>query len=133
MTDQTAEAVTHLGMLTAMARAHMNVRRAQGYAFDFDNLLPSEEGEYLAAMQAALEASALLADRERLRLVVEKYRAALIDHHQWHLIQTDEDEHGIVPSDAYAESLMCDRTVDALQESAPDPINEAALNTQGEG
>jgi len=70
-TDRTAEAVERVKMLTAMARAHMNVRRAQGYAFDFDNLLPSEEGEYLAAMQAALEASALLAERHRLRAALE--------------------------------------------------------------
>lgn len=47
-----------------------------------------------------------------------RLREALEKHHEWHLAQTDEDQHGIVPAEAYAESSLCDLTRAALQSTA---------------
>lgn len=41
-------------------------------------------------------------------------RSALHRHHTWMLAQSDVDEFGIIPAEAYAESQMCDDTLSAL-------------------
>lgn len=47
-------------------------------------------------------------------LAEDGLRAALRQHHEWMLRQTDEDEHGIVPADAYQESDLCADTMHLL-------------------
>jgi len=58
---------------------------------------------------------ALRAQRTR----AQKLAAVLRRHHEWHLANTDPDEHGIVEAEAYAESLLCDETIDALRGTNP--------------
>jgi hypothetical protein len=52
-------------------------------------------------------------------------RAALRRHHEWMLGQTEADEHGIVPAEAYQESEMCEETMRLLgkPETAWAPIS----------
>lgn len=44
----------------------------------------------------------------------QELRSALRSHHDWLMGQTDEDEHGIVPAEAYQESVMCEHTMRLL-------------------
>lgn len=44
----------------------------------------------------------------------EAVYAALEAHHEWHLAQTDPDQHGTIPAEAYEESALYDQTVAAL-------------------
>ncbi len=41
----------------------------------------------------------------------------LAEHHRWHLEQETEDGFGMIPSVEYADSLLCDRTVEALKDA----------------
>ena len=68
---------------------------------------------------------AILAKRES-RIV-----AALREQHEWHLAQTEADEHGVIPAEAYSESAMCDRTLAALQ-SPTDSEGDRLLREIGE-
>ena len=51
---------------------------------------------------------------EFLREALQQTKDTLVKHHQWHAAQIDEDEHGIVPADAYNESALYDQTVRVL-------------------
>ena len=72
----------------------------------------------LVALTDTAEAAAqwVRLDDEHVVVPVE-LQAALQAQHDWHLDQTDEDQWGIIPAEAYAESGLCDRTVSALQKA----------------
>lgn len=53
----------------------------------------------------------------------EKLEAALRKHHEWHLANTDPDQHGIIDAEAYAESALCDETIAALGAPAAGHLN----------
>lgn len=48
------------------------------------------------------------------RAALRQMKKVLLDHHQWHLGQTDEDQHGVIPAEAYCESRLYDTTVCVL-------------------
>lgn len=50
-------------------------------------------------------------------VVPVELQATLQAQHDWHLSQTDEDQWGIIPAEAYAESSLCDRTISALRKA----------------
>ncbi len=57
-------------------------------------------------------------DRGDGRGVIQKLIDILTQHHQWHAAQTDTFEGDpCSPADAYAESQMCDRTIEALSKA----------------
>lgn len=64
-------------------------------------------------------------------VVPVELQAVLQAQHDWHLGQTDEDQWGIIPADAYAESVLSDRTVSALQKAKYAAATEA-VEPEGE-
>ena len=56
-----------------------------------------------------------LAGITSLREVLEKAQSTLLDHHQWHGAQLEPDPvHGYIPADEYADSGLCEKTLDTL-------------------
>ncbi len=93
--------------------------------------------QYADQLQARLEREPEWAPEGRAatRALIEQHRtsaglrerlieaqAALTAAHRWHLAQTEEDEHGIIGAEAYAESTLCDQVMAALArpDVAPD-------------
>jgi hypothetical protein len=70
---------------------------------------------------------------ESLRTELAAAKAVLKSHHLWHLEQTHTDDIGVVPSDAYAESDLCNRTIAALAAGNGGRIEQHMTNTDQPG